>query len=229
MNLSENKTVKISYAILHVDTDVLREPLYLENVDYLNSFAVNLKQPSYGIYNKEDLERYYSLDLDLNINKNTNFRYSEIGCWASHYSAWKTFLESDNEYVLILEDDIKVIPGFKEILDLRMGLLPEGWDIFSVLVPEGNFSYFVSHIHSIGSDIISKTYQGNWLGAYVLNREGAKKLVDSVLLPIDRPVDIHIFYSPGMLNSYSLMPNSKMYLEGIDLGTTIHDVDRVFN
>lgn len=221
--------MNLSYAILHVDKDLLREPLYLENKRYLDEVATNLNQTSYGIYSKEDLDSYYSLDLGLNINRATTFRYAEIGCWASHYSAWTKFLESGHDYVLILEDDIKILPGFYESLESRIHMLPEDWDIFSALVPEGNFSYFILEEHHIGSGVITKTYQGNWLGAYVLSRSGARKLVDSVVEPMNRPVDIHVFYSPGMLNSYSLFPGTPMYLEGVDLGTTIHNVDRVAN
>jgi GR25 family glycosyltransferase involved in LPS biosynthesis len=219
--------MKLSYAILHVKKDILRESLYLKNIDYLNKFAINLNQDSYGIYTQEDLDAYYYLNLGLNIDKNTNFRYSEIGCWASHYSAWQKFLDSNFDYVLILEDDIDILPEFYENLIARINMLPEDWDMFSALVPEGNFSYFDLVNHDIGNSVISKTYQGNWLGAYVLNKSGAKKIIESFYNPITRAVDIHLFYSPGMLNSYSLMPNVNSYLEGVDLGTTIHNIPRV--
>jgi GR25 family glycosyltransferase involved in LPS biosynthesis len=219
--------MKLAYAILHVDTDTIRESLYNSNREYLDKFAQNLDHISYGIYSKEELDNYYAKNSGLNIDRTIGFRYAEIGCWASHHSAWKKFLESDYDYVLIMEDDIKVVDGFKEALFSRIAMLPENWDMFSALVPEGNFSYFNRELHDIGSPVISLTYQGNWLGAYVLNKSGVKKLIDSASATIGRPVDIHLFYSPGLINSYSLVPGQDMYLEGIDLGTTIHNVERV--
>lgn len=41
----------------------------------------------------------------------------EIGCFASHYLLWEQAV-SENEPVLILEDDIAVVPGFAEAVDL---------------------------------------------------------------------------------------------------------------
>ena len=220
--------MKIAYAILHVETDTVREPLLIENKEYLDGYAEDLKQKSYGIYNAEQLKAYYAENVGLNIDRETNFRYAEIGCWASHHMAWKTFYESDYDLVIIFEDDIKIKDGFFEDLLDNIVSLPEDWDAFFALVPEGNFSYYGAS-HNIGSQYICKAYQGNWLGGYVINKSGAKKLLDSSKQTISRPVDIHIFYSPGLLNSYSIMPHTKMFVEGVDLGTTIHNVDRVKN
>ena len=36
----------------------------------------------------------------------------ELGCYASHYAAWTTFLESDADQLLVLEDDTIVDWGF---------------------------------------------------------------------------------------------------------------------
>lgn len=218
--------MNIAYAILHVDKDIDREPLLIKNKEYLNSYSKDLNQKTYGIYNSEQLENYYAENVGLNIDRNTNFRYSEIGCWASHHMAWKTFYESDYDLVVIFEDDIEIKDGFFEDLLNKINLLPAGWDAFFALVPEGNFSYYNEN-HNIGSQHICRAYQGNWLGSYVINKSGAKKLLDSSKESMNRPVDIHVFYSPGLLNSYSIMPHSKMFVEGIDLGTTIHNIERV--
>ena len=218
--------MNIAYAILHVDADTIREPCLLQNKKYLDNYAKDLKQKAYGIYTAEQLDSYYAENVGLNIDPDTNFRYAEIGCWASHHMAWKTFYESDYDVVVIFEDDIEILDGFFENLVDKLSLIPEDWDGFFALVPEGNFSYY-NNSHSIGNQYVCKAYQGNWLGAYAINKSGAKKLLDSAKEIIRRPVDIHIFYSPGLLNSYSLVPGVNPYLKGVDLGTTIHNVPRV--
>lgn len=38
----------------------------------------------------------------------------EIGCFLSHYYIWQKMVESNEQEVLILEDDIKFEPFFKE-------------------------------------------------------------------------------------------------------------------
>jgi GR25 family glycosyltransferase involved in LPS biosynthesis len=218
--------MNIAYAILHVPSDVNREPLLIKNKSYLDKYAKDLNQKAYGIYTAEQLNDYYSENVGLNIDPGTNFRYAEIGCWASHHIAWKEFYESDYDAVVIFEDDIDIKDGFFENLLGNISLLPGDWDAFFALVPEGNFSYY-NRAHDIGSKAVCKAYQGNWLGAYVINKSGAEKLLSSAKEKIRRPVDIHIFYSPGLLNSYSIMPHTKMFVDGVDLGTTIHHVDRV--
>lgn len=218
--------MNISYAILHVDKDKERELLFLKNKEYLNNYASNLNQNTYGIYNSSDLKSYLSKKIWLGIDSMAGFRYAEIGCWASHHSAWKTFYESEYDYVVIFEDDIEILDGFFENLLENISHIPEDWDAFFALVPEGNFSYY-NETHNIGNQYVCRSYQGNWLGGYVLNKSGAKKLLDSSIRGIKRPVDIHVFSSPGLMNSYSIMPNTKMFLAGVELGTTIHNVDRV--
>jgi hypothetical protein len=219
--------INLSYTILHVDKDVERENLVLKNKMYLDKSFSDIKSKSFGIYNKNQLDDYYLNNYGLSIDKTVAFRYSEIGCWASHYQAWKTFYESGMDAILILEDDIEVLNGFSEnILDI-MNELPQDWDAFFCLAPSGNFSYYKNSLHDIGCNRISKTYQGNWLGAYIITREGAKKLIDSCKKDINKPVDIHLFYTPDLINSYSIKPYVQNFLNGVDLGTTIHKVPRI--
>jgi GR25 family glycosyltransferase involved in LPS biosynthesis len=217
--------MNISYSIIHVDRDDNRKYLVNENKNYLDKYAVDLNSKTYGIYSIEDLDAYVDKDNGINIKNLNGFRYAEIGCLASHHMAWKTFYESSHDLVVILEDDIKIMDGFFENLIKNISLLPEDWDLFSTLVPSGNFSYYKKK-HDIGNKSVCRAYQGNWSGGYVLNKSGAKKLLDSAIIGITKPVDIHIFYSPGLLNSYSVTPNSDMFLREIDLGTTIHNVER---
>ncbi|MDY6523561.1 glycosyltransferase family 25 protein [Acinetobacter faecalis] len=42
---------------------------------------------------------------------------AEIGCYLSHKKALETFIASEHEFVLILEDDLDIIDNFNEILD----------------------------------------------------------------------------------------------------------------
>lgn len=218
--------MKIAYAILHVESNENRKFLVLKNKEYLNNYATDLNQKTYGIYNKEQLEQYYSEDTGLNINRSIGFRYAEVGCWASHHMAWKTFYESDYDAVVIFEDDIEIQEGFFEDLNETIKELPEDWDIYFPFLSTGSYSYYKTE-HYIGNKKICKSYQGNWLGAYLINKSGAKKLLDRAKETISRPVDIHIFYSPGLVNSYSIMPYQRMFVNGVNLGTTIHNVDRI--
>lgn len=55
----------------------------------------------------------------------------EIGCFLSHYYIWQKMVESNEQEVLILEDDIKFEPYFKEraIALMNDAHLVSNWDL----------------------------------------------------------------------------------------------------
>lgn len=48
---------------------------------------------------------------------------SELGCYLSHYGCAEKFLETDADYLVVLEDDIQVLPNFKQNLDSLLNYL----------------------------------------------------------------------------------------------------------
>ncbi len=115
-----------------------------------------------------------------------------VGCYLSHYSCWKKFLETDKEKLLILEDDAEIPDNFLEMLSTAMEDLnqedikrPDIWMLAKPFVPP------MTRALEIGNP----TYSKNWsyevmapLTGYILNREGAKILVENAF-PIDGHVD----------------------------------------
>jgi GR25 family glycosyltransferase involved in LPS biosynthesis len=58
-----------------------------------------------------------------------------VGCYLSHVGALKEFLTTDDEFAIILEDDIDLSKfekenSFKEYLSSRVKFLPDNWDIW---------------------------------------------------------------------------------------------------
>lgn len=50
---------------------------------------------------------------------------SELGCYLSHYGCAKKFLETDADYLVVLEDDIQVLPNFKQNLNSLINYLDQ--------------------------------------------------------------------------------------------------------
>ncbi|RZF50800.1 glycosyltransferase family 25 protein [Acinetobacter halotolerans] len=50
---------------------------------------------------------------------------SELGCYLSHYGCAEKFLETDADYLVVLEDDIDVLPNFKQNLDSLLNYLDQ--------------------------------------------------------------------------------------------------------
>lgn len=115
-----------------------------------------------------------------------------VGCYLSHYSCWKKFLETDKERVLILEDDAEIPDDFLEQLMTAMEDLNQEDikrpDIWMLAKP---FGPTLTKALELGSP----TYSKNWsydvmapLTGYILTRQGAKALIDNAF-PIDGHVD----------------------------------------
>jgi len=135
------------------------------------------------------------LTLPTQLELDTPIRMSRSECAVaqSHINVWEKVATGDNEYVLILEDDV----WFDSIFAIKMDKV---WnDILSISDSKPSFdilylSYFEVK-NGAPKTLISRNLfrpvRGLWhLSGYVLSREGAKKLIR--LLPIHGPVDLWI-------------------------------------
>jgi hypothetical protein len=55
-----------------------------------------------------------------------------MGLWVSLFNTWGRFLNSSFDAILILEDDVKLVDGFKDKLLNSLKELPQDWDLFSI-------------------------------------------------------------------------------------------------
>jgi GR25 family glycosyltransferase involved in LPS biosynthesis len=115
-----------------------------------------------------------------------------VGCYLSHYSVWKRFLDSDKEKVLILEDDAEIPETFLEMLATAMEDLNQEDikrpDIWLLARP---FGPTLTRAFELGTPTYSKNWSYNVvapLTGYILTRDGAKVLCDNAF-PIDGHVD----------------------------------------
>jgi len=138
-----------------------------------------------------------------------------IGIWASNWLAWKEFLNNDAEYLIIMEDDISLNDDSIPTLNKILPLLPEDWDVFSFFMPPSCEVFYSEYIHMIDNQIVCKPYQGWSCGGYIINRNGAKKIIEYLEEnPIDSPIDFFMFsQTPDMLNVYNPLPFLKRIAE----------------
>ena len=117
-----------------------------------------------------------------------------IGVWASNYLAYKKFLESDKDVLIIFEDDIVISNNFKTIAEMYIGELMPIWDFFSFFVPDDSLFAYNQSEHDIGEEHICKSYQQWSCAGYAVSRRGAEKaVVDIESRGINCPVDWYIF------------------------------------
>jgi GR25 family glycosyltransferase involved in LPS biosynthesis len=140
-----------------------------------------------------------------------------IGVWASNYTAYKNFLETDKDILILFEDDIVISKNFTNILNSYLMELPEDWEFFSPFVPDDSFFAYNEMKHSFNNDYLTcRSYQQWSCATYVVNRAGAKRAIENIeSMGVTAPIDWYIFnfrmkQEDGQIkfNTYTIKPNS---------------------
>jgi len=151
----------------------------------------------------------------------------EIGCYMSHVKVMKTFIASDAEFAVILEDDIKLNDNFKEMVEKAMETyvqLPakHQWDILKlhngkrrhIEVAELDSEHIIA---ACGTSIPIGTV------AAIFTRKAAEKFLNisgKETTKIKRPIDSELQNAWEYdLRIYNLLPSIITLIPG---GTEIH-------
>jgi len=176
-----------------------------------------------------------SLEL-YNLFKNNDFgsRRGVIGCALSHYYLWKELLkDNDNNFYLILEDDIRFCKNFKAKIDNIVKEMKNkdvvffGYSIFKKSRDS------VRNIYDIESDninicILDKTYYIGGTFAYIINKKGAEKLVNHIEINgIKHGID-YLMKEYNELNCYETQPHL-VFSEFHENENVDTDIQRDFN
>jgi GR25 family glycosyltransferase involved in LPS biosynthesis len=144
-----------------------------------------------------------------------------IGVWASTYFAFKSFLETEYDCLIIFEDDVALSKNIKSILTKYTNELPTNWDFFSFYCPDDSLFAYNPTYHDIGKENICISYQ-QWSSAgYIVTRQGAQKAIaDIESRGINAPIDWYIFNfrmkhedNQMSFNTYTVKPNKYMPLK----------------
>lgn len=115
---------------------------------------------------------------------------SELGCYLSHYGCAKKFLQTDADYLLVLEDDMKISADFKSILE----------DIINYLQTNPRLDWYQMNIAAkrkkVAMDIVEIKEHILWHAYYfpirslgvIWTRKGAEEFVllgKTMTMPVD--------------------------------------------
>ena len=167
------------------------------------SFLPRLGSPTMYLNTADKAEAFINQIPNFKVNTVTDFckpgetfppSSGVIGVWASNYLAYKKFLESDKDVLIIFEDDIVISNNFKTIANMYMSELMPIWDFFSFFVPDDSLFAYSELEHNLGEEHICKSYQQWSCAGYAVSRRGAEKAVaDIESRGINCPVDWYIF------------------------------------
>ena len=146
------------FEVFHVDTgNKVRNQSY-DGIIRGVSFLPRLGSPTMYLNTVDKVENFINLHLEFKVNTVEDYcqpgetfppSAGVVGVWASNYMAYKRFLKSDYDTLIIFEDDILLSKNFKTVLEMYMQELPFGWDFFSFFVPDDSLFAFNEEQHGI--------------------------------------------------------------------------------
>jgi glycosyl transferase family 25 len=126
-----------------------------------------------------------------------------IGCYLSHIKALKAFLDSHDDYGLVLEDDVRPTADFMAALESSLSY-SRTWDILRLSALSDGIPLPVCNlINNYRLCVSMGRLKGS--GAYVVSRQAASAFVNHLLpmwLPYDHAFDREWFY--GLRSAYVL-------------------------
>lgn len=124
--------------------------------------------------------------IDLFRGNDFGNRKATIGCALSHYNMWREFIESDNDFICIFEDDIKLNENFRDRFIQSIEHLKQNYDKIDILFL-GYLMYdqhLNKYLHREKKDLeignLNNTFYIGGFASYILTRSGAEKLLEYI-------------------------------------------------
>lgn len=115
---------------------------------------------------------------------------SEIGCYLSHYHCVLAFLESDADYLIVLEDDMQLSDDFKSVTPQLLDFLYTNknleWHVINIAA---NKKKLAKDITQINNHTLWRAYYFPILGlGLIWSRKGAAEFIEkgkTITMPVD--------------------------------------------
>ena len=214
---------------------------FLDNLtDFLNP---KFKGKTYVVSLKNDRSSYERVKSELKSFGIvcSNLESEALTPAEQHRKIWRQVADGNENQAMILEDNVYFEKDFRRKLQRYVQDLPQDWDIaFLVIGRENNKHGCFIDVGAIFRDIdevekhpyvakIQKTNRAYGLYGYIINKRGAKKLLD---ITKDRSTDISdLVYQRGGINTGHMKAYVSMFklLEPKLTKSDINEIDKRFS
>jgi GR25 family glycosyltransferase involved in LPS biosynthesis len=192
--------------------DLVRLSLKNQIEEKLKRFSEPINSKTIFIKNEDDLKNFYLNNKDIKINpngylnvyNNQGWKFGELGIWASNLLAWKDFAKSNYDYLIIFEDDIKLLKNFTDLLPKYIDSLPNDWELLGLYsTPLDDLNYKKEYDIEKNNFVCHSFHYLN-LAAYVINKHAIFKILEKIKTPINEPIDVYLFTHPRKFNSFDI-------------------------
>lgn len=180
--------------LINLDKDTERLEFFKSNFERLGIPFERISAIDGRTFSEQDYQDFMnSRPRDYNRTQTKTWLRGQMGCFLSHYSAWKKIAEGSDAFCAVFEDDIHVSDDLKQILQ-NDSWIPQNIDIIRLetstnrvrLTPQPILSYKKRNLYGVKST--------SWCaGAYILNRNTAQKLVD-LAEKYHEPADVILYH-----------------------------------
>ena len=196
---SNNDTInglKFKSIVINLDKDQIRYTKFLKYYQESDIYTHKINRYSAIVGKNENAEELLTDDAQNEfkhvlqngyITHHHQLTYGGIGCFMSHYNLAKQLLteSSDTDIYLIFEDDTSIPKNMLMYIQEHMKSVPNDWDIVLFYT-----------IHAVGhsqNEMFNKIKSFWGMNSYIINKKGAKKLVDEVdAHKIDGQIDSYL-------------------------------------
>ncbi|MDR3425764.1 MAG: glycosyltransferase family 25 protein [Alphaproteobacteria bacterium] len=166
-------TQNFSALLLNLDRDVERRG-HMEKQLAKAQVAFTRQSGILGEAVPDDLRSYF---YDAQGLPKTTMKRGEIGCYASHLRALKRVASKElGGAVLIMEDDLELVPDFLDILRTALLAVQPNWDIIRLSCPPRRAYAPVARLDA--AHVLARYSKiPNSAGAYLVTPAGAQKFL----------------------------------------------------
>ena len=177
--LPTQKTIRFKMVVINLDKRPDRWEKFIKN-------DVGLNYERFSAIDGSVLETTPQL-LRIFDGNDYNMRVGMVGCAMSHVKLYTDLINSDFDFFVIFEDDVELVPNFKNKLVHVLNTTPVEWDLIYLghhLLPDKRApeNYDKENLPIVEKWSRQKSLANSMggTGGYVISKEGAKKLLDFI-------------------------------------------------
>lgn len=140
---------------------------------------------------------------------------SAVGCALSHFKAWRTFLQTDEPWAVVFEDDVILKKNFSKHVESALKNVPPDFDLLYLGCFDSSFFKHVFTLMNLGNSRARKLDNGIKVPkvalaahAYVVSRKGATLLLQLLDGKLFNHLDVCLqtLASSGSMNTFACTP-----------------------
>lgn len=203
--------MKLAYKMFHIHGNETREHNY-EKVKEIFSDFDQLETPTIRISDQDSLLKFvidnpkFKFDPSgYSLHGEQGWRYGELGIWASNWTAWNKFSQSDYDYLVLMEDDLLCNYDLPETIIKYINECPDNFDALYIFSPKDQ--HYKYHEPQSVSENLSYAYQDWSCACYVIQKKTINYMIEVANKGFDLPLDWFMFRQQNIFNVFSTKPN----------------------